>query len=45
MIRYGSGCIEGFVSNDVFTIGDLAVSGVDFIEATKEVGAGFRFGK
>lgn len=44
-IRYGSGAMEGFVSNDVFTIGDLTVEGMDFAEATKEPGLAFAFGK
>jgi saccharopepsin len=37
--------MEGFVSNDVFTIGDLEVKGLDFAEATKEPGLAFAFGK
>ena len=33
--------MEGIVSNDVFTIGDLTVKGMDFAEATKEPGTIF----
>ena len=35
-IRYGSGSLSGFVSNDVFQIGDLKVKNQDFAEATSE---------
>lgn len=44
-IHYGSGSMEGFVSNDAFSIGDLTVEGMDFAEATKEPGLAFAFGK
>ncbi|KAI1795232.1 endopeptidase [Ganoderma leucocontextum] len=44
-IQYGSGSMEGFVSQDTFTIGDLAIPGIDFAEATKEPGLAFAFGK
>jgi saccharopepsin len=37
--------MEGFVSNDVFSMGDLSVDGMDFAEATKEPGLAFAFGK
>lgn len=37
--------MEGFVSNDVLTIGDLSIKGQDFAEATKEPGLAFAFGK
>ncbi|KAG6912295.1 aspartic proteinase precursor [Tephrocybe rancida] len=37
-IRYGSGSMEGFVSNEKLTIGDLSIKGQDFAEATKEPG-------
>lgn len=37
--------MEGFVSNDVLTIGDLEIKGQDFAEATKEPGLAFAFGK
>ncbi|TFK75870.1 aspartic peptidase A1 [Pluteus cervinus] len=44
-IQYGSGSMEGFVSNDVLTIGDLTIPNQDFAEATKEPGLAFAFGK
>jgi saccharopepsin len=44
-IHYGSGSMEGFVSNDDFSMGDLTVKGMDFAEATKEPGLAFAFGK
>ena len=44
-IKYASGIMEGFVSNDVFTMGDLTVNGMDFAEAIKEPGLTFAFGK
>lgn len=44
-IRYGSGSLEGFVSQDNVVIGDLAIKHQDFAEATKEPGLAFAFGK
>ncbi|WWC68815.1 uncharacterized protein I206_102750 [Kwoniella pini CBS 10737] len=44
-IHYGSGSLEGFVSQDTVTIGDLAIKHQDFAEATKEPGLAFAFGK
>jgi len=44
-IAYGTGSMEGFVSNDLLTIGDLAIPKQDFAEATKEPGLAFAFGK
>jgi len=44
-IQYGSGSMEGIISNDNFGIGDLAVNGMDFAEALKEPGLAFAFGK
>ncbi|EPQ59492.1 aspartic peptidase A1 [Gloeophyllum trabeum ATCC 11539] len=44
-IQYGTGSMEGFVSNDVLTIGDIVIKGQDFAEATKEPGLTFAFGK
>ena len=44
-IQYGSGSMEGFVSQDTLTIGDLTVKNLDFAEATKEPGLAFAFGK
>lgn len=44
-IRYGSGSMEGFVSQDTMTIGDLTIKNQLFAEATKEPGLAFAFGK
>jgi len=44
-IQYGSGSMEGFVSQDTLNIGDLSIKGQDFSEATKEPGLAFAFGK
>ncbi|RDX55615.1 endopeptidase [Lentinus brumalis] len=44
-IQYGSGSMEGFVSQDTMRIGDLTIKGQDFAEATKEPGLAFAFGK
>jgi saccharopepsin len=44
-IHYGSGSLEGYMSQDTLTIGDLAVKKQDFAEATKEPGLAFAFGK
>ncbi|KAL5118467.1 aspartic proteinase precursor [Pleosporales sp. CAS-2024a] len=44
-IQYGSGSLSGFVSNDVFQIGDLKVKHQDFAEATSEPGLAFAFGR
>jgi len=44
-IKYGSGSMEGYVSQDKLTIGDLTVIQQDFAEATKEPGLAFAFGK
>jgi saccharopepsin len=44
-IRYGSGSVEGFISRDTLSIGDLTIKGQDFGETTKEPGLAFAFGK
>jgi len=44
-IRYGTGSLEGVISNDVLTIGDLTIKGQDFGESVKEPGLTFAFGK
>ncbi|KAL4399598.1 aspartic proteinase precursor [Malassezia pachydermatis] len=44
-IQYGSGSMEGFVSQDNLKIGDLSIQGQDFAEATSEPGLAFAFGK
>ncbi|KAI5842576.1 aspartic peptidase domain-containing protein [Morchella snyderi] len=44
-IRYGSGSLSGFVSEDTLEIGDLKVKNQVFAEATSEPGLAFAFGK
>lgn len=44
-IQYGSGSLEGYVSQDTVTIGDLTIKHQEFAEATKEPGLAFAFGK
>ncbi|GMM48963.1 proteinase A [Pichia kluyveri] len=44
-IRYGSGSLEGFISQDLLTFGDLVIPEQDFAEATSEPGLAFAFGK
>lgn len=44
-IRYGSGSLEGYVSQDLLTFGDLVIPEQDFAEATSEPGLAFAFGK
>lgn len=44
-IRYGSGELSGFISQDTLTIGDLKVKHQDFAEATNEPGLAFAFGR
>lgn len=44
-IRYGSGEVSGFISNDILRIGDLKIKGQDFGEATNEPGLAFAFGR
>lgn len=44
-IRYGSGSLEGYVSQDLLTFGDLVIPKQDFAEATSEPGLAFAFGK
>ncbi|KAI2606734.1 Asp-domain-containing protein [Hypoxylon sp. NC1633] len=44
-IRYGSGSLSGFVSQDSVTIGDLTIKNQDFAEATSEPGLAFAFGR
>lgn len=44
-IQYGSGSLEGFVSKDDVSIGDIKIKGQDFAEATNEPGLAFAFGR
>nr|BAJ97001.1 predicted protein [Hordeum vulgare subsp. vulgare] len=44
-IRYGSGSLEGVISTDTVTIGDLELTETDFGESTKEPGIAFALGK
>jgi len=44
-IAYGSGSLEGYVSQDTVTIGDLTVKDLLFAEATAEPGLAFAFGR
>lgn len=44
-IRYGSGSLSGFVSQDLLTIGGLQIKKQDFAEATNEPGLAFAFGR
>ncbi|KAL4785707.1 aspartic peptidase domain-containing protein [Aspergillus varians] len=44
-IKYGSGSLSGFVSQDNLQIGDLKIKGQDFAEATNEPGLAFAFGR
>lgn len=44
-IQYGSGSLEGYVSQDTVALGDLIIPKQDFAEATSEPGLAFAFGK
>lgn len=44
-IRYGSGSVSGYISQDTLTIGDLTIPKQDFGETTNEPGLAFAFGK
>ncbi len=44
-IRYGSGSLSGFVSQDTVSIGDLEIKNHIFAEATEEPGLAFAFGR
>lgn len=44
-IRYGSGSVSGYISQDILKIGDLLIKNQDFGEATSEPGLAFAFGR
>jgi len=44
-IHYGTGSLEGIISNDVLSVGDITVENQDFGESVKEPGLTFAFGK
>ncbi|CAB4386262.1 unnamed protein product [Rhizophagus irregularis] len=44
-IRYGTGSLEGIISNDFLTVGDITVKNQDFGESVKEPGLTFAFGR
>lgn len=44
-IRYGSGSVAGFISQDTLTIGDMKIPKQDFGEVTQEPGLAFAFGR
>jgi saccharopepsin len=44
-IQYGSGAVEGYVSQDTVQLGDLKVKNQLFAEVTNEPGLAFAFGK
>lgn len=37
--------LEGFISNERLTIGDLSINNQDFVEVTQQAGLAFAFGK
>ncbi|KAJ3183608.1 Vacuolar protease A [Gaertneriomyces sp. JEL0708] len=44
-IQYGSGSLEGIISNDALTVADLKINDVDFGESVKEPGITFTMGR
>jgi len=44
-IHYGSGSVEGIISNDTVTFGDMTIENQSFGETTKEPSISFIFGK
>ncbi|KAF9574946.1 Vacuolar protease A [Mortierella alpina] len=44
-IQYGSGSLEGIISNDVVNVGGAVIKKQDFGESVKEPGLAFAFGK
>ncbi|KAI8897579.1 aspartic peptidase domain-containing protein [Globomyces pollinis-pini] len=44
-IQYGTGSLEGVISQDTVTVGDLKISNQQFAESTKEPGLTFAMGR
>jgi saccharopepsin len=44
-IQYGTGSLEGIISNELLTVGDLEISDQDFGESVKEPGITFAVGR
>lgn len=44
-IRYGTGSVKGYISQDILQVGDLMVKKQDFAEATEEPGFTFIFSR
>ena len=44
-IRYGSGSVKGYISQDKVQIGDIKIKNQDFGEVTQEPGLAFAFGR
>ncbi|KAF0418475.1 endopeptidase [Gigaspora margarita] len=44
-IHYGTGSLEGIISNDVLNVGDICIEEQDFGESVKEPGFTFAFGR
>jgi len=44
-IQYGSGSMEGYVSEDTLAVGSMILKNVSFAEATSEPGTAFLYGK
>jgi len=44
-IHYGSGSLEGIISNDILQVGDIAIEEQDFAESVREPGFAFALGR
>jgi len=44
-IQYGSGAIDGFLSNDIISVAGITAKNQTFAEVTSESGMSFIFGK